>query len=611
MKIRPKNIQKFVGGGTPQNGSPGQSFMVRGNALPWENSYSNIPIIAGSNVFFNETLPAMTPNPTYTPLTGINNSNNIRYKDDFKTYNQWHADNVIKNWHDRISKEKDRAFLETYNFEGEITNALDSWNKAGGFQWLNATDDQRSQRMISENGEVAKHQELINRQFPILNRIIGEQKQSYIYPSNPNTNDRYIENNDGLPKGTDNDFGVQTGNRRPTIHVNTSDDTFKWWSNFYRDLGYKGAYEYLNHWVPTKDPTKVQRSFADEVQKPITAEGQTPAVDDQREVVEVNGGTKPVGTGGSDVPQGKKDPGINWKEVFKNVGEGLQKQLPNILEDVRLAGNLIANDRIYNEALKGIRPNLHQTYNTYRQVVGDEATKQAYYKRAAAGQTAANITRTSDMDKQMAYSMEARAQADKLRAEGDLADNQRIRETSELSSQHADANRQRATQIANENIDQINAANQAKHNLLSQKHAANQTSWDNFLKGRISSYRQRIAEEKAIDDQIQVLVRSGMIEDDDKLKDLQTELEAASKKPENQKNYGGYIAVDHSKPEIKDIDRRIKERQRQLAIKSLIMQKQGIPIAKSGTKITRNQYLILLKNYNKVELPLLQFILQQ
>ena len=294
-----------------------------------------------------------------------------------------------------------------------------------------------------------------------------------------------------------------------------------------------------------------------------------------------------IGNGsGSDVPEDKKDKGTKWKDFWTSIGNGLKGQVPNILEDVRLAGSLINNERIYNEALKGIRPNLHQTYNTYRQVVGDEATKQAYYRRAAAGQTSANIARTSDMDRQMAYSMEARAQADRLRAEGDLIDNQRIRETSELSSQHADANRQRATQIANENIDQFNAANQAKHNLLAQKYAANWTSWDNFLKGRIYRYRQREAEEKAINDQIQVLKRYNKLETDKQLQDLYQQLEAAYAKPENQKSYGTYTGIDYNSREIKGLQQQIKARQRQLAIESLEEQRQGLFFAKSGTKIT-------------------------
>jgi len=48
---------------------------------------------------------------------------------------------------------------------------------------------------------------------------------------------------------------------------------------------------------------------------------------------------------------------------------------PGLLSGIRLAGALDANNRIYGAALKGIRPDLKQSYNTYRQIVGDEATK--------------------------------------------------------------------------------------------------------------------------------------------------------------------------------------------------------------------------------------------
>jgi hypothetical protein len=57
--------------------------------------------------------------------------------------------------------------------------------------------------------------------------------------------------------------------------------------------------------------------------------------------------------------------------------------MPNLLEDLRLGMGLNANERILREKLKGIRPNLQDTYYTHRQVVGDEGTKQAYYTRAA------------------------------------------------------------------------------------------------------------------------------------------------------------------------------------------------------------------------------------
>jgi len=58
----------------------------------------------------------------------------------------------------------------------------------------------------------------------------------------------------------------------------------------------------------------------------------------------------------------------------------------------------------------------------------------------------------------MAYMMEANRQANELQAQGDIADNQEIRRTSDEAMQHAWNNTQRRTQVANENIAQMNAA---------------------------------------------------------------------------------------------------------------------------------------------------------
>jgi len=65
----------------------------------------------------------------------------------------------------------------------------------------------------------------------------------------------------------------------------------------------------------------------------------------------------------------------------------------------------------------------------------------------------------------MAYQMEAKRAADELRAQGDLADNAEIRRTSDESNQHAWGNVQRATEVANRNLIEMNNANAAKWNL--------------------------------------------------------------------------------------------------------------------------------------------------
>lgn len=202
--------------------------------------------------------------------------------------------------------------------------------------------------------------------------------------------------------------------------------------------------------------------------------------------------------------------GFDWNKI----GEGLRKYGPDLLAAGRLAGNLWNNERVFKESEKGIRPDLKQTYYTHRQVVGDEATKQGYYRRAAQGQTAAARPFTSDADRQMAYQMEAKRVGDEMRAQGDLADNQEIRRTSDESNQHQWANTQRATEVANANTAAINYANALRQNLRAQKQSADWTSIDNELLARETRLRQKQARADAIRDQIWALDSQNKLQND-------------------------------------------------------------------------------------------------
>lgn len=473
--------------GKINNGVP---FLTEG--IPWLNNNYN-----------NTLYTTINPDLNYNPLK-VSGGHNITFGGNFNNYNQWHADNIIKPWQDELLEKGNT--LQGIDFESDIRNALNSWNRAGGFQWLNTSNDNRSQRMLSE-GDVAKHQQFIIDRFPILDSIIGNKKNYYQFPSNPITRDRYSGKNtiNGrvLPDSVDNDFGVQTGNRRPTIHINTSDDTFKWWKDFYKRLGYVGAYQYLDHWVPTRNKNNPGIRLFDDVvsdqmnfskirdnynfdDKPFNTPPSEQVVTTpitRGETTETGGGTSEQsggnGTSKVTVGNGDKEP-----STWQQIGGGVQKIFgnPNLLGFGRLAGTLINNEKIYDEALKGINPVLKQSYHTHRQVVGDEATKQAYYRRAAQGQTRAAQAFTSDADRQMAYQMEAKRIGDELRAQGDLADNQEIRRTSDESNQHQWANTQRDTEVANYNIAALQQADSARHNLLSQKHSAQWSSIDNYLK---------------------------------------------------------------------------------------------------------------------------------
>lgn len=202
--------------------------------------------------------------------------------------------------------------------------------------------------------------------------------------------------------------------------------------------------------------------------------------------------------------------GFDWNKI----GEGLRKYGPDLLAAGRLAGNLWNNERVFKESEKGIRPDLKQTYYTHRQVVGDEATKQGYYRRAAQGQTAAARPFTSDADRQMAYQMEAKRVGDEMRTQGDLADNQEIRRTSDESNQHQWTNTQRATEVANANTAAINYANALRQNLRAQKQSADWTSIDNELLARETRLRQKQARTDAIRDQIWALDSQNKLQND-------------------------------------------------------------------------------------------------
>ena len=338
-------------------------------------------------------------------------------------------------------------------------------------------------------------------------------------------------------------------------------DEFKQWQS---DLNKSGWETYLD----TKDNYYKLRRLA-------------PKFDNQNEVSPTNPGTQ--------IPVGHQDRyGFDWGKLK----QGAQKLFsnPDLWATARLAGNLINNERVYDEALKGIKPVLRQSYHTHRQVVGDEATKQAYYRRAAQGQTKAARPFTSDADRQMAYQFEAKRVGDELRAQGDLADNQEIRRTSDESNQHQWANTQRDTEVANANLASINQANSLRHNLLSQKHSAQWSSIDNYLQGIEYRKRQKNAEQQALDDQIFTLQQQQELANDPRIIEAQKAYQTTLDK--HKLSSGGY---DMNNDEVIEAKRKYQNLQTQIAIEQYQKRKQyyqnrgNIFSAKSGTKITHKK----------------------
>lgn len=278
--------------------------------------------------------------------------------------------------------------------------------------------------------------------------------------------------------------------------------------------------------------------------------------------------------------------GFDWNKVT----QGLQQMLPGMLEAGRLAGSLYSNAKIYDAKLKGIRPNLVQPYSTHRQVVGDEATKQAYYRRGAQGMTRAAQPFTSDADRQMAYMMEAKRANDELQAQGDIADNQEIRRTSDESNQHQWANTERYTRAVNEDTAQLNYANAAKQDLIAQQHAANWSSWDNYLKSKEYRLRQRQAEAQALDDEIFALQENYELLNDFEVNDAYQKLQNVIKAHTKEDGFIDDINADDIIAAKKayqqaQINAAIRSRNR----KRQYMSNRYISFAASGTKITRKR----------------------
>ena len=288
-----------------------------------------------------------------------------------------------------------------------------------------------------------------------------------------------------------------------------------------------------------------------------------------------------IRNGGTDVETGKMKEKFDWSKIRL----GLQRALPDILEAGRLIGNYYNNERVYGEQLKGIHPDLIQSYQTHRQVVGDEATKQSYYRRAAQGETKAAQPFTSDADRQMAYQFEAKRIGDELRAQGDLADNQEIRRTSDESNQHQWANIQRNTEVANANLKSINYADSLRHNLLAQKHAANWTSFDNYLQGVGYKIKQRAAEEKNLQDQIFTLQEQLDAQNDPQFLNLISNLEKVVKKHTDSSGI-----VDWKHPDITNAQKDLQSYKIERTIQSLKDKyKRNISIVKSGGKVTQKK----------------------
>lgn len=186
---------------------------------------------------------------------------------------------------------------------------------------------------------------------------------------------------------------------------------------------------------------------------------------------------------------GDSQTGLKWLNA-------LTDQIPNFISVGRLASNIANNNRVTRETLKGIKPLLVNTYNLQRYITGDLATKQGYYNRASQLQSLAGKSRTADASLQLAGELEAANKGNELKAQGDLADNEMIRKTSDQAWQAEADNLARRTEVANRNREALLKTAAAKHNIEAARMSANHVSLDTFWKEQEQRLRNKLDQER-------------------------------------------------------------------------------------------------------------------
>lgn len=409
------------------------------------------------------------------PILTKQNGNNLYYNGD--DYHSFHANKIVLPWLNSLSRDPNRRWEE------EIIRNIDDQDNAGFFEYINPTTNKQNLYTSARTPDIQK---TFNTTYKDFDRFNGLQQRYYSTNSKQRqSGDRFDSQGNKIGYNgalIDDKYGVQTANRRITLHKDSDNVSKRRWMDYYRDLGYKGYYIYKDHLVPTNDVSKATNLF------PISG-------------VTIQGSTEPnfrQPTLEVDVPQGDKsgaitprqqNPGFDWNKI----GERLKKSFPDLLGLVSLAGNLNNNQKVYNEEMEALKyPDQKSSYHLYRQIVGDEATKQGYYNRAAQLQTSAAKPRTSDSDRQMAYQLEAANKANELRAQGDLADNAEIRRTSEESMQKQWENTARDSEVANYNWSSWLKNEADKHHLTAQKYSTDWTNVDTYLQEQ----RQKLQNKK-------------------------------------------------------------------------------------------------------------------
>lgn len=328
---------------------------------------------------------------------------------------------------------------------------------------------------LSFNQAVADYQTLFQKNTQINNQTMADLIKRGVIKGRGNSSDKGVNwTADGLA-------GTQTWLRHLGTVLGTDYQTLAKMNETLNKNGVEAFYNsdtgMVNYRVkPKETPAPVQPT----TQQPVKTTAQTQTQPQTRNT-QVQGAPQ----------RGNTNKGT-WLSAFID-------QAPNFLAAGRLAGNIANNNRVTAEVKKGLKPLIENTYDLYRRVQGDLATRQAYYTKAAGLESLAARPMTSDASLQLAGQLEAKSKGNQYRTEGDLADNQAIKESAEKAWQVQADNTARRTAVANANRARILKNNAALHNLEAGRMSANWQSIDNFLKQREYDWRTKRNQQRQFD----------------------------------------------------------------------------------------------------------------
>lgn len=381
-----------------------------------------------------------------------------------------------------ISSDDVNWLRDIYNSKGFLDTLamitpenIDTYNNMQNQYATLGFTDQKPGDNLSFNQAVADYQTLFQKNTQINNQTMADLIKRGVIKGRGNSSDKGVDwTADGLA-------GTQTWLRHLGTVLGTDYQTLAKMNETLNKNGVEAFYNretgMVNYRVkPKETPAPVQPT----VQQPVETTAQTQTQPQTRNT-QVQGAPQ----------RGNTNKGT-WLSAFID-------QAPNFLAAGRLAGNIANNNRVTAEVKKGLKPLIENTYNLHRRVQGDLATRQAYYTRAAGLENLAARPMTSDASLQLAGQLEAKSKGNQYRTEGDLADNQAIRESAEKAWQVQADNTARRSAVANANRARILENNAALHNLEAGRMSANWQSIDNFLKQREYDWRTKRNQQRQFD----------------------------------------------------------------------------------------------------------------